>query len=113
MKQKVINVTYRKDSQSFPKWMKYEVEILNEDGTMARLPQLIEVAKKFDLKLISIADLIAYRMKHESLIEKEIEVNFPTIWGDFKLAAYKQTTTGDEHIENNGDGWTTGIYYNS
>lgn len=82
------------------------VEILNEDGTMARLPQLIEVAKKFDLKLISIADLIAYRMKHESLIEKEIEVNFPTIWGDFKLAAYKQTTTGDEHIALYKGDWT-------
>jgi len=74
------------------------VEILNADGSMARLPQLIEIAKRFDLKLISIADLIAYRMKHESLIEKEIEVDFPTIWGDFKLAAYKQTTTGEEHI---------------
>jgi 3,4-dihydroxy 2-butanone 4-phosphate synthase/GTP cyclohydrolase II len=74
------------------------VEILNEDGTMARLPQLIDIAKKFDLKLISIADLIAYRMKHESLIEKEVEVDFPTIWGDFKIAAYKQTTTGEEHI---------------
>ena len=74
------------------------VEILNEDGTMARLPQLIDIAKKFNLKLISIADLIAYRMKHESLIEKEIEVDFPTIWGDFKIVAYKQTTTGEEHI---------------
>jgi 3,4-dihydroxy 2-butanone 4-phosphate synthase/GTP cyclohydrolase II len=74
------------------------VEILNEDGTMARLPQLIDIAKKFELKLISIADLIAYRMKHESLIEKEIEVDFPTIWGNFKIVAYKQTTTGEEHI---------------
>jgi 3,4-dihydroxy 2-butanone 4-phosphate synthase/GTP cyclohydrolase II len=74
------------------------VEILNEDGSMARLPELIEVAKKFELKLISIADLIEYRMRHESLIEKEIEVDFPTIWGDFKLAAYKQTTTNEEHI---------------
>lgn len=74
------------------------VEILNEDGSMARLPQLMDVAKKFDLKIISIADMIAYRMKHESLIEKTIEVDFPTLWGDFKLAAYKQTTTGEEHI---------------
>ena len=74
------------------------VEILNEDGSMARLPELIEVAKKFDLKIISIADMIAYRMKHESLIEKTIEVDFPTLWGDFKLAAYKQTTTNEEHI---------------
>ncbi len=74
------------------------VEILNEDGSMARLPQLVVVAEKFDLKIISIADLIAYRMKHESLIKKTIEVDFPTIWGDFKLAAYKQTTTNEEHI---------------
>ncbi|MFD1552802.1 3,4-dihydroxy-2-butanone-4-phosphate synthase [Putridiphycobacter roseus] len=74
------------------------VEILNEDGSMARLPQLIKVAEKFNLKIISIADLIAYRMKHESLIQKTIEVDFPTIWGDFKLAAYKQTTTNEEHI---------------
>jgi len=74
------------------------VEILNEDGSMARLPQLIKVAEKFNLKIISIADLIAYRMKHESLIKKTIEVDFPTIWGDFKLAAYKQTTTNEEHI---------------
>lgn len=82
------------------------VEILNEDGSMARVPQLIEIAKRFDLKLISIADLIAYRMKHESLIEKEIEVDFPTIWGDFKLAAYKQTTTGEEHIALYKGDWT-------
>lgn len=83
------------------------VEILNEDGSMARLPQLIEVAKKFNLKLISIADLIAYRLKHESLIEKMLEVNFPTIWGDFKLAAYKETTTGEEHIVLYKGNWST------
>ncbi|HIP37563.1 MAG TPA: 3,4-dihydroxy-2-butanone-4-phosphate synthase [Crocinitomix sp.] len=82
------------------------VEILNEDGSMARLPQLVEVAKKFDLKLISIADLIAYRLKHESLIEKMIEVDFPTIWGDYKLAAYKETTTGEEHIVLYKGQWT-------
>ncbi len=82
------------------------VEILNEDGSMARLPQLIEVAKKFDLKIISIADLIAYRMKHESLIERTIEVDFPTLWGDFKLAAYKQTTTDEEHIVLYKGNWT-------
>ncbi|MGV6860624.1 MAG: 3,4-dihydroxy-2-butanone-4-phosphate synthase [Putridiphycobacter sp.] len=84
------------------------VEILNEDGTMARLPQLVEVAKKFDLKLISIADLIAYRLKHESLIEKMIEVDFPTLWGDFKLAAYKETTTGEEHIAMYKGSWDEG-----
>ena len=74
------------------------VEIMNEDGSMARLPQLIEIARKFDLKLISIKDLIAYRMRHESLIEKAIDVNMPTQWGDFQLYAYRQTTTGDLHL---------------
>lgn len=74
------------------------VEILNEDGTMARLPQLVKVALKYDLKIISIADLIAYRMKHESLIERSVEVDFNTVWGNFKMVAYKQTTTDDEHL---------------
>jgi 3,4-dihydroxy 2-butanone 4-phosphate synthase/GTP cyclohydrolase II len=82
------------------------VEILNEDGTMARLPQLIKVAEKFDLKIVSIADLIAYRMQNESLIEKTIEVDFPSVWGDFKLAAYKQTTTNEEHIVLYKGSWT-------
>ncbi len=74
------------------------VEIMNEDGTMARLPQLAEIAKKFDLKLVSIKDLIEYRVKHESLIEREIRVNMPTEFGDFKLVAYKQTTNGQNHL---------------
>jgi 3,4-dihydroxy 2-butanone 4-phosphate synthase / GTP cyclohydrolase II len=74
------------------------VEIMNEDGTMARLPQLFAIAQKFNLKIISIEDLVAYRMKHDSLIEKIVEVNMPTKWGDFKLAAYRQTTTGEEHL---------------
>lgn len=74
------------------------VEIMNEDGTMARLPDLIEIAKKFDLKIISIEDLIAYRLKTESLIEKEVEVMLPTELGNFKLAAYMQITTGQEHL---------------
>jgi len=74
------------------------VEIMNEDGTMARLPELMEIAKRFDLKIISIEDLVAYRIKHESLIEREVEVNLPTEWGEFKLAAYRQTTTDEEHI---------------
>ncbi|WP_066755687.1 3,4-dihydroxy-2-butanone-4-phosphate synthase [Crocinitomix algicola] len=74
------------------------VEILNEDGTMARLPQLMEVSEKFDLKIISIADLIAYRLKHESLIERKVEVDFNTVWGSFKMVGYKQTTTDDEHL---------------
>lgn len=74
------------------------VEILNEDGTMARLPQLIEVAKKFDLKLISIEDLVAYRMEHDSLIEKQEDFDINTKYGTFRLRAYKQTTNDQIHI---------------
>lgn len=74
------------------------VEIMNEDGTMARLPQLKEIAKKFDLKLVSIKDLIKYRLKHESLISKDIAVDLPTHWGDFELHLYKQITNGQKHI---------------
>ncbi|MCF8277949.1 MAG: bifunctional 3,4-dihydroxy-2-butanone-4-phosphate synthase/GTP cyclohydrolase II [Flavobacteriales bacterium] len=74
------------------------VEIMNEDGTMARLPQLVEIAKKFNLKLVSIKDLIEYRVKHESLIERQIGVEMPTEWGDFKLVAYRQTTNDQMHL---------------
>lgn len=74
------------------------VEILNEDGTMARLPQLVEIAKRFDLKIVSIEDLITYRMNHESLIEKGVEIEMPTSYGDFRLVGYKQVTTGEEHL---------------
>ncbi|MFT7614021.1 MAG: 3,4-dihydroxy 2-butanone 4-phosphate synthase/GTP cyclohydrolase II [Parvicellaceae bacterium] len=74
------------------------VEIMNQDGSMARLPELYKIAQKFDMKLVSIEDLIAYRMQHESLIEKVTEVDMPTKHGDFKLAAYRQTTTGEEHL---------------
>lgn len=74
------------------------VEIMNEDGTMARLPDLIKIAGRFDLKVISIEDLISYRIKNESLIEKEVDVKLPTHWGEFNLAAYKQVTTGQEHL---------------
>jgi 3,4-dihydroxy 2-butanone 4-phosphate synthase/GTP cyclohydrolase II len=74
------------------------VEIMNEDGTMARLPDLVKVREKFNLKIISIKDLIAFRLKKESIIEKEVEVELPTQWGTFKMAAYKQTTTGQEHL---------------
>ena len=74
------------------------VEIMNEDGTMARLPELIEIGKKFDLKIISIKDLIEYRLQKESIIEKEVNVKLPTQWGNFELAAYKHTTTGQEHL---------------
>ncbi len=74
------------------------VEIMNEDGTMARLPQLFKIAKKFNLKIISIEDLIAYRIKTESLIEKDVTVELPTEWGNFKLTAYKQLTNGKIHL---------------
>lgn len=74
------------------------VEILNEDGSMARLPDLMEVAKKHDLKVCSIKDLIAYRLKKESLIKREISVRMPTAYGDFDLVAYKQIHTGEEHL---------------
>lgn len=74
------------------------VEILNEDGTMARLPQLMEIAKKFDLKIVSIADLIEYRIKNESLIERLIDVKMPTTYGDFDLYAYRETNSGKEHL---------------
>lgn len=74
------------------------VEIMNEDGSMARVPDLAVIAEKFGLKMITIKDLIAYRLKHETLIEKNVTVKMPTTWGDFELTAYKQITTGEEHI---------------
>ena len=74
------------------------VEIMKDDGSMARVPDLRKVADKFDMKLVSIKDLIAYRIEKESLIEKVTDVNMPTNYGDFKLAAYKQTSTGDVHM---------------
>ena len=74
------------------------VEILNEDGTMARLPELSEVASKFELKIISIEDLVAYRMNHDSLIQKQEEFDIETRFGKFRLHAYKQTTNDQIHI---------------
>jgi len=74
------------------------VEIMNEDGTMARLPQLKEIAEKFDLKLISIKDLIEYRLKKETLIHEEEKVQMPTKYGQFELIAFKQLNTGDIHL---------------
>lgn len=74
------------------------VEILNEDGTMARLPQLIEIAKKFDLKIISIKDLIEYRLKRDSLIEEIVRVDMPTRWGHFKLIAFQEKGSSNEHL---------------
>lgn len=73
-------------------------EIMNEDGSMARLPQLEEMAERFDLKLISIADLIRYRMRTESLVKKEIEVQLPSEYGDFRIAAYTNELDGKEHV---------------
>ncbi|WP_321424977.1 bifunctional 3,4-dihydroxy-2-butanone-4-phosphate synthase/GTP cyclohydrolase II [uncultured Bacteroides sp.] len=74
------------------------IEIINEDGTMARLPELIEVSKKFDIKIITIKDLIAYRLKMESIIEKGEEVDMPTQYGHFRLIPFRQTSNGLEHI---------------
>lgn len=74
------------------------VEIMNEDGTMARLPELQVVAKRFGLKLVSIKDLIAYRLKTESQVRRRVDVELPTEFGDFKLAAYEQIDTGELHL---------------
>ncbi|WP_274476146.1 3,4-dihydroxy-2-butanone-4-phosphate synthase [Mangrovimonas aestuarii] len=74
------------------------VEIMNEDGTMARLPQLVEVAKRFDLKIVSIEDLVAYRMQHDSLIEKKEDFDIETRFGNFRLRAYEQTTNHQVHL---------------
>ena len=74
------------------------IEIMNEDGTMARLPQLVEIAKKFNLKIISIRDLIAYRLKDETIVEKGETVHLPTAYGDFKLIPFRQKSNGLEHV---------------
>ena len=74
------------------------VEIMNNDGTMARMPELIEIAKKHDLKIVTIKDLIEYRIQKESLIEKEVDVKLPTNFGDFELHAYRQLTNGQLHL---------------
>ena len=74
------------------------VEIMNEDGTMARLPQLVKIASRFNLKLISIKDLIAYRLKEESLITKGVEVSLPTKYGNFRLIPFQQKSNGLEHM---------------
>ena len=74
------------------------VEIMNEDGSMARLPDLLKIAEKFQLKIISIKDLIAFRIQNESLIEREVEIELPTAHGNFKLIAFKQKMNGQEHL---------------
>ncbi len=74
------------------------VEIMNEDGTMARLPDLVKIAQRFDLKIITIKDLISYRLSKESIVEKVVTVQMPTNYGDFDLAAYRVTTNNQEHL---------------
>ncbi len=84
------------------------IEIINDDGTMARMPQLQEVAKKFGLKIITIKDLIAYRVAHETLIRKEEEVFLPTRWGNFQLIAYTQLDNGNTHMVLKKGEWEEG-----
>ena len=81
------------------------VEIMNEDGTMARLPQLIEVAKKFNLKIVSIEDLVSYRMQNDSLIVKKVDHDISTQYGSFRLRAYEQTTNGNVHLALTKGSW--------
>ncbi|MFV0248511.1 MAG: 3,4-dihydroxy-2-butanone-4-phosphate synthase [Tenacibaculum sp.] len=82
------------------------VEIMNPDGTMARLPELLKVAKKFGLKIVSIEDLVAYRMEHDSLIEKKEDFTVQTRFGKFRLRAYKQTTNNHIHLALTKGNWT-------
>lgn len=74
------------------------VEIMNDDGSMARLPQLMEVAKKFDFKIISIKDLIEYRIRTDSLVEEVVRVQMPTRWGNFELVAFRERNSSNEHL---------------
>ena len=84
------------------------VEIMNDDGSMARLPELVEVAKKFDLKLVSIEDLVAYRMQHDSLIVKKEDFTIVTKFGDFRLRSYLQTTNNQVHLALTKGSWNSG-----
>lgn len=84
------------------------VEIMNEDGSMARLPQLMEVAKKFDVKIVSIEDLVSYRMQHDSLIQKKEDFDIQTRFGTFRLRAYEQTTNKQIHIALTKGTWNLG-----
>jgi 3,4-dihydroxy 2-butanone 4-phosphate synthase/GTP cyclohydrolase II len=81
---------------------------MNDDGTMARLPELYEVAKKFDLKLVSIEDLVAYRMQHDSLIQKKEDFEIETRFGTFRMRAYVQTTNKQVHIALTKGSWNIG-----
>ncbi len=84
------------------------VEIMNEDGTMARLPQLLEIAEKFDLKIISIKDLIEYRLREETLIREQVRVKLPTKYGMFELIAFEQLNTGEIHMALKKGDWKNG-----
>ena len=81
-------------------------EIMNENGSMARLPELLEVAKKFNLKIVSIEDLVAYRMQHDSLIVKKSDSEISTRFGNFRLRAYQQTTNSQVHLALTKGSWT-------
>ncbi|MDZ7716198.1 MAG: GTP cyclohydrolase II [Balneolaceae bacterium] len=81
-------------------------EIMKDDGKMARLPDLAELAEEFDMKFITIKDLISYRMKHESLVRKVVEVDLPTIYGDFTLHAFQERLTGEHHLALSKGNWT-------
>jgi 3,4-dihydroxy 2-butanone 4-phosphate synthase/GTP cyclohydrolase II len=83
-------------------------EIMKQDGEMARLPDLLEIAKEFDLKIVSIKDLIAYRLATESLVRKEVSVKMPTKWGDFDMIAYTQIDTGENHLALVKGSWEPG-----
>lgn len=83
-------------------------EIMNDDGSMSRLPQLVEVAKKFDLKLVSIEDLVAYRIQHDSLIQKKEDFEIMTRFGSFRLRAYLQTTNKQVHLALTKGSWNNG-----
>ncbi len=82
------------------------IEIMNPDGTMARLPQLVEIARKFDLKIISIASLIAYRLREESIVERGETADMPTQWGHFRITAFRQKSNGQEHMAITKGEWT-------
>jgi 3,4-dihydroxy 2-butanone 4-phosphate synthase / GTP cyclohydrolase II len=83
-------------------------EIMKEDGDMARLPDLLKIAKEFDLKIVSIKDLIAYRLATESLVHREVSVKMPTKWGDFDMIAYTQVDNGDHHLALVKGSWEPG-----
>jgi 3,4-dihydroxy 2-butanone 4-phosphate synthase/GTP cyclohydrolase II len=83
------------------------IEIMNDDGTMARLPQLMEIAEKFDMKIVSIADIIAFRLKSESLVTKGDTVDLPTEWGTFKLTPFIQNSNGLEHVALTKGEWSS------